>query len=161
MQGMRAARATALLSYRSYETYLLSQLEPDEGKLEDFRAISYQQYQGEKLAKRFDAFAYWTLSKAMDTHHVGRNRGGIEAALAKIQAKTLAIALSSDQLFPPHEQEQIARGIAGATFVQIDSIYGHDGFLVEADQLGKIIYDFISENGWPQISRSNELRKQT
>ncbi|MFL5731126.1 MAG: homoserine O-acetyltransferase, partial [Cytophagaceae bacterium] len=74
--GMAAARAVALLSYRNYHTYQHSQSEESCEKTDHFKASSYQNYQGEKLVKRFNAHSYWYLSKAMDSHHVGRGRGG-------------------------------------------------------------------------------------
>lgn len=144
-QGMRAARAMALISYRSYGTYAQTQTDPDIEKLENFRAVTYQQYQGDKLAKRFDAFAYWTLSKAMDAHNVGRSRGGIEKALALIKAKTLVIGVSSDVLFPVNEQKLLAHAIPNAQYTELDSLYGHDGFLIEFESLSRIMGDFL---GW-------------
>lgn len=137
--GMKAARATALLSYRNYNTYHLTQHEENGDKYDDFKATSYQQYQGEKLGKRFDAFAYWTLSKAMDSHHVGRGRGGLEQALNQIKAKTLVIGIDSDVLFPPSEQAEIAKYIPGAQLEIISSLYGHDGFLIETERIGELI----------------------
>ena len=140
--GMRAARATALLSYRNYGTY--GQFQTDtEAVLDRFRASTYQQYQGEKLARRFNAFSYYRLSQAMDTHHVGRGRASIEAALAAVQARTLVVGISSDVLFPPTEQQYLAQQIPGATYREIDSDYGHDGFLIETQQLGEILGAFL------------------
>ena len=98
--GMKAARAMALLSYRAYSAYGQTQKEPDLKTLDAFRASSYQQYQGKKLADRFDAFAYWYLSKAMDSHQVGRNFESTEAALGLIKAKATVIGISSDLLAP-------------------------------------------------------------
>ncbi|MDP5172087.1 MAG: homoserine O-acetyltransferase [Bacteroidia bacterium] len=142
--GLRAARSIALLSYRSYDAYHQTQQEPDSGKLSDFRATSYQQYQGDKLVNRFDAFAYWTLSKAMDSHNLGRGRGGVEQALAQIKAKTLAIAVDSDGLFPPSEQKLLAQHIPGAQYAEFSSPFGHDGFLIEFDAIAEAISKFMS-----------------
>ncbi len=142
--GLRAARATALLSYRNYETYALKQSDKQES-LEDFKAKSYQNYQGEKLVQRFHAQSYYILSKSMDSHDVGRGRNGIEEALGRIQSKTLVIGISSDQLFPTEEQLTIARNIPDAQFFQIDSIYGHDGFLVEHQKLNHHILNFLQQ----------------
>lgn len=75
INGMKTARSFALLSYRNYGIYKDSQDDTRDEKTDDYRASSYQRYQGEKLAKRFNAFTYWYLSKAMDSHHVGRQRG--------------------------------------------------------------------------------------
>lgn len=145
IEGMRAARATALISYRHYDTYWKSQLDYTDEKLDDFRAISYQQYQGDKLATRFDAFAYWTLSKAMDSHNVGRGRGGVEKALGQIKTKTFVIGLSSDVLFPISEQKTLAEAIPYAEFLSIDSFYGHDGFLTETQKLSVAISGFLEK----------------
>jgi homoserine O-acetyltransferase/O-succinyltransferase len=141
--GMKTARAIALLSYRNYYTYYMTQTDPDDNKTDDFRASSYQQYQGEKLYKRFDAFAYRNLSKAMDSHHVGRNRISLEDALQAIRAKTLVIGISSDVLFPVEEQQFLAKHIPGAFYCEIDSLYGHDGFLLENKAITDGIRDFL------------------
>jgi len=143
MAGMRAARAMALLSYRNYITYETTQQDPNPDILERFRATTYQQYQGEKLVQRFDAFAYWTLSQAMDAHNVGRGRNGIYKALSQVKAHTLVIGVNSDVLFPPSEQQFIANHIPQAQYQELNSLYGHDGFLIEIDQLSQYIRDFI------------------
>lgn len=138
--GLKAARSIALLSYRNYETYENSQKEESLDKTDNFKASSYQNYQGEKLVKRFNAYSYWYLSKAMDSHNVGRNRGSVTEALKLIQARTLVIGISSDLLFPPVEQQFLAEKIPGATYLEIDSFYGHDGFLIET---GILTYEII------------------
>ncbi len=143
--GMKAARSIALLSYRNHDTYGVKQtgftlstadLSVDE---QVFNAESYQRYQGEKLAKRFNAFSYYALSKAMDSHNVGRNRGSVEAALASITAKALVIGVTTDILFPVSEQVFLAQHIPNATFAAIESLYGHDGFLLEFEQIEKLL----------------------
>ncbi|MEM6264403.1 MAG: homoserine O-acetyltransferase [Bacteroidota bacterium] len=145
MEGMKAARSVALLSYRNYDTYHNSQQEKSgQQPIDRFRASSYQQYQGQKLADRFNAFSYWTLSKAMDSQDVGRGRGSKQEALANIQAKTLVISISSDLLFPPSEQAFLAGHIPHATLATIDSFYGHDGFLLEYKQMERAISRFLS-----------------
>src|SRR5690606_25246986 len=88
-EGLKTARAIAMLSYRHYDTYAATQQEKDESALDNFRAASYQVYQGEKLAKRFNAYTYFLLSKAMDSHDVGRGRGGLEKALAQLKTRCL------------------------------------------------------------------------
>lgn len=143
MAGMKVARSMALLSYRHYETYHVSQSEHHYEKREDYKSESYQRYQGEKLSRRFNAFSYYFLSKAMDAHNIGRHRGSMEKALQHIKAKTLAIGINTDILFPVTEQRFIAEHIPGAAFRAIDSLYGHDGFLLEYQQLEQIIKDFI------------------
>ncbi len=143
LEGMKVARSIALLSYRNYEAYQLTQAEDDSQKMDDYRAASYQRYQGEKLANRFHAFAYLTLSKAMDAHHVGRGRGGIEAALARVKAQTIIIGISSDYLFPVAEQKLIAKYIPQSVYQEIDSPYGHDGFLIEFETIQKRILEYL------------------
>lgn len=145
MEGMKVARSIALISYRHYETYHASQSEDTNGHLENFKPESYQRYQGEKLAKRFNAFSYYFLSKGMDAHNVGRGRGNAEKALSLIKAKTLVIGITTDILFPLNEQKFIAENIPNAEFKAINSLYGHDGFLLEFEQIQKLISSFISD----------------
>ena len=142
LQGLRTARSIALLSYRHYNTYQKSQSETDLSKADGFRASSYQQYQGDKLAKRFNAFSYWMLSKAMDSHNVGRDRGTVKQALEKVKAKALFLGVSTDVLFPVSEQEFLSQHVEGAHLAIINSDYGHDGFLIEIAALTKEINRF-------------------
>ncbi len=144
-EGLKTARAIAMLSYRSYETYVQTQSEEDSSKVDDYRAITYQHYQGDKLVKRFNCHSYWYLSKAMDSHHVGRNRKSVIDAFAAIAAKTLVIGISTDVLFPVCEQEFIAKHINGASYICIDSLYGHDGFLTETEKIDVAIREFYSK----------------
>ena len=149
INGMKAARSVALLSYRSYEGYgltqpnNLSQLQPNASGESLGGAASYQRYQGQKLANRFNAFSYYTLSKTMDSHNLGRGRGTVEEALLRIRAKTMVIAIDSDLLFPPSEQQFLANNIANSAIVTIQSHYGHDGFLLEYELLTNLINQFI------------------
>ncbi len=147
LQGMKAARAMALLSYRHYETYLSSQPHTNHFPFSAGwnGADSYQRYQGEKLAKRFNAFSYYTLSKSMDAHNVGRSRKSVVDALQLINAKTLAIGIETDILFPVSEQQFIAANILNAEYKTIHSAYGHDGFLLEFDTIGNLIIAFINK----------------
>ncbi len=140
-EGMKVARSIALLSYRNYNTYNRTQSR-DSGQVDFFRANTYQNYQGEKLQRRFNAFSYWTLSKMFDSHDVGRERGSLESTLKTITAKTLVIGISTDILFPPIEQELLAKYIPGAVFQEIESGYGHDGFLIEFDIMKSLIQDW-------------------
>ena len=156
--GLKAARSIALLSYRNYETYANSQQEDGNEKFDDFKASSYQNYQGDKLVKRFNAYSYWYLSKAMDSHNVGRNRTSISEALKQIEAQTLVIAISSDLLFPPSEQKFLAEKIPGASYLEIDSFYGHDGFLIETGiltyELIKFLKSSSSDNSLIQLHKT-------
>ncbi|MEP6747140.1 MAG: homoserine O-acetyltransferase [Bacteroidota bacterium] len=142
-EGMKTARAIALISYRSYQTYEAGQGEDQNEKITDFKSESYQRYQGEKLAKRFNAFSYYFLSRGMDAHNVGRNRSSIENALGQIESKTLVIGIESDILFPLTEQQYLAKHIRGASYASMVSTYGHDGFLLEFKQINDCISKFL------------------
>lgn len=144
LKGLKAARAIALLSYRNYSTYNTSQKENTNDNTDNFRASSYQNYQGEKLVNRFNAYSYWHLSKAMDSHNVGRNRDGIENVLKQINSKTLIIGISSDVLFPTEEQKFLAKNIRNAKYVEIDSLFGHDGFLIETEKIANEIQNYFT-----------------
>lgn len=142
--GLAAARAVALLSYRGYEAYGNTQTDPDPERLRDFRASSYQRYQGNKLVARFDAYSYVVLTRAMDSHNLGRGRGGVAAALASIRARTLVLGITSDVLFPLSEQRTIAEGIPGAVYSELDSGFGHDGFLLETSKITQALELFYA-----------------
>ena len=144
LKGLKAARSIAMLSYRSYEGYLKTQAETSNEHTDNFKASSYQAYQGQKLVNRFNAYSYWYLSKAMDSHNIGRNRSSIEEALGNISAKTLVIGISSDLLFPVSEQALLAEHIPNAHLEIIDSIFGHDGFLVETKTLENLLINFLN-----------------
>jgi homoserine O-acetyltransferase len=146
IEGLKAARAMGMISYRHYNTYAETQIEKSTDKIDEFRAATYQRYQGEKLANRFNSFTYWLFSKMMDSHNVGRNRQGAEAALKQIKAKALVIGIETDILFPIHEQKYLSQVIPNATLEVLDSKYGHDGFLVEFDQMKKIVTHFLNKN---------------
>lgn len=136
--GLEVARAIAMLSYRHYNTYHNTQTDEEE-KLNNFRASSYQRYQGLKLKKRFNAHSYRLLSMAMDAHNVGRGRGGVNNALKKITAQTLVIGIITDVLFPVNEQQLLADNISNAVLEIIESDYGHDGFLIETKQIAALL----------------------
>ncbi len=154
-EGMKAARAMGMISFRTYETYAATQAEKNLDQLDHFRASSYQQYQGQKLVSRFNAFTYWALTKAMDNHQVGRKRGSVENALRQIRAKTLIVGISSDFLFPLAEQEFLAATIPSAKLSVITSVYGHDGFLVEFEQFKKIVREFLQSEKKEEVSNDS------
>lgn len=143
LEGMKVARAMALLSYRSYETYEHTQKDMQDAMF-DLKAITYQQHQGNKFKKRFNAFSYWAMTLLLDSHNVGRNRGGVSAALKKINAKTLIIGISTDVLFPTKEQEYLHKHIKNSRLEIIESLYGHDGFLIETEKIQSIIQNFYN-----------------
>jgi homoserine O-acetyltransferase/O-succinyltransferase len=141
-KGLKAARSIAMLSYRNQRIFDQTQREDDAEKTDDFKASGYQQYQGDKLVNRFNAHSYYFLSKILDSHNCGRGRGGVEKALEGIRAKTLVIGIASDLLFPPAEQRFIAENVPCGVYAEIESLYGHDGFLIEIEQQTRIIREF-------------------
>lgn len=135
-KGLKAARAIGMLTYRNYGIYQEKQTDPDPEKIDDFRVSSYIIYQGDKLVKRFNAYSYWLLTKAMDSHHLGRKRGGdLIKALESIIQPTFIIGIHSDILCPLDEQRFMVQHMPNATLVEIDSAYGHDGFIIETKQI--------------------------
>ena len=144
-KGLKAARGIGLLNYRSFNAYIDTQTD-DDNKVDDFKAESYIRYQGDKLVKRFNAYSYWYLTKALDNHHIGRNRGRIEDVLKTIQSKTLVIGIDSDVLIPFSEQEFIANNIPNSKLVNLKSSYGHDGFLIEQDRIKIELEKFLHLN---------------
>jgi homoserine O-acetyltransferase len=150
IEGMKIARSLALISYRHYQAYAETQTGiVDEALPIDeqvFKAETYQAYQGQKLANRFNAFSYWYLTRAMDTHHVGRGRNSVIEALKSIQAKALVISIKSDILFPLEEQEFLAAHIPNAELAIINSYYGHDGFLLEHEKITLLLKGFLKRD---------------
>jgi homoserine O-acetyltransferase len=141
-QGLKAARAIGMLTYRNYRAFAERQSDA-EPVLDAYRAESYIQYQGDKLVKRFHAQSYHLLTRAMDSHHVGRGRGPLTEVLNGIQMPVLVVSISSDMLCPTEEQQFLAAHIPNAVYEQIDSPYGHDGFLIEWEKLSLILTRFI------------------
>ncbi len=141
LAGLKSARAIAMLSYRSYADFELKQ--SDFGsRWDDFNAASYLRHQGEKFVGRFNPVSYYLLTKAMDSHDIGRGRGDLSTALNRVKAKTLVVGISSDLLFPLTEQQFIARHIPNADLAELQSVHGHDAFLIEYEKLNAIIRDF-------------------
>ena len=141
--GIRAARAIAMLSYRNYEMYSRTAKEEDYEKLDEYGAVAYQRHQAEKLKNRFDAASYLMLSRAMDSHNLGRGRGDLASVLNRIQIPTLLIGISSDILFPLTELQFLEKHLCKARLEVIDSDYGHDGFLTETSKINQVIQAFM------------------
>ena len=142
-KGLKAARAIGMLTYRNYSIMVKNQTDTNPDKLDDYKASSYINYQGDKLVKRFSAYCYWLLTKAMDSHHLARGRGGdVDKVLQQIPQPALIIGVSSDILCPTEEQRHLAQQMPGATLIEIDSTYGHDGFMVESEKIAKYL------SGW-------------
>jgi homoserine O-acetyltransferase len=148
-KGLAAARAMALLSYRHYNGYGITQPRDKSFDASDvnvvYAADSYQRYQGQKLVNRFHALCYYRLTQTMDSHDVGRGRGGIVHALKKIKAKTLVIGIDSDVLYPIQEQEYLQQQIDGAQLLRIQSDFGHDGFLLEYEIIENALRVFMQD----------------
>lgn len=142
--GLKTARGIGMLTYRTADLFVRTQTDPDDQKTDQFKAESYIRYQGNKLAERFNAYAYWLLTKAMDSHNVGRDRGGVENALKTVNAEALVIGISSDLLHPVSEQQELAAMLPNGRCEIIDSPYGHDGFLIEETALNQSIQRFLN-----------------
>jgi homoserine O-acetyltransferase len=142
VDGLGVARRIAHISYRSESELAIrfGRSDQDGETASDgsgrFAVESYLDHQAAKLVRRFDAGSYVALTQAMNSHDLGRSRGGITAALEAVTAHTVVMAVDSDRLYLPAQQQELAAGIAGAELVTIESPYGHDGFLIEADQVG-------------------------
>jgi homoserine O-acetyltransferase len=141
-RGLKAARSIALLSYRTAYAYNQTQAEESDAKTGSFRASSYQAYQGDKLVNRFNPWSYYRLTQLSDSHNVGRGRGGVAKALKMVKAHTLCIGIKSDILYPVAEQKFVAENVKIGEYTEIDSFFGHDGFLIEAGQVSQAIRKF-------------------
>ena len=148
-RGLALARRMALLNYRSpqelnerFDRTWQSGVSPLGGGGR-FAVESYLDFHGNKFTRRFDANTYITLVEAMNSHDVGRGRGSVKKALAKIKQKTLVVGISSDRLFPIAGQKMIAESVAGpligGKLHVLDSEFGHDGFLIESKIVGPLL----------------------
>jgi len=146
INGMKVARSIALISYRTKYGYDQSQHEDNNELKATYKAASYQKYQGEKLAQRFNAYSYYRFSQVMDSHNLGRGKISLEEALASIKAKTLVVGIDSDILFPINEQKFIAKHISNSQLEIITSKYGHDGFLTEGEVMNDLLLSFLHSN---------------
>ncbi|MCF2527294.1 homoserine O-acetyltransferase MetX [Yinghuangia soli] len=142
-RGLGVARRIAHITYRS-EAELQARFgrerQPGEGPHGRYAVESYLDHHSAKLVARFDAGSYVVLTEAMNSHDVGRGRGGIAAALSRITAPTTVAAVGTDRLYPPAQQRALAEAIPTARdLAWIDSPYGHDGFLIELDQVAPLV----------------------
>ncbi|MFI7277244.1 homoserine O-acetyltransferase [Streptomyces sp. NPDC049879] len=141
--GLGLARRIAHVTYRS-EPELAARF-GRAGHDGRFDVQDYLDHHAEKLVRRFDAASYVVLSDAMNAHDVGRDRGGVAAALRRVRAATLVAAVDSDRLYPPSQQAELAGGIAGADGLRvIRSARGHDGFLAETEQVGALLRELLA-----------------
>jgi homoserine O-acetyltransferase len=105
-----------------------------------FEIGSYLDHHAEKLARRFDANTYIALTDAMSLFDVGRGRGGVEAALRSVTAPLTVVGIDSDRLFPIEQQQRIVDLVPGSDALHVvQSLHGHDGFLVEDDQVARFV----------------------
>jgi len=154
-RGLALARRMALLNYRSptelndrFQRSWQSSISPlgDHGR---FAVESYLDFHGNKFTRRFDANSYVLLVEAMNSHDIGRDRGGVAAALSRATARALVLGIDSDRLFPVPDQQLIARGLTGNIdgdeAVVIHSEFGHDGFLIEHELVGPEVARLLAE----------------
>lgn len=149
--GLRLARKVAMLSYRSEHEFTLRfgrDGDPCDVFADDHRFTieRYLDHHGDALVERFDAATYETLLRAMDLHDVTRDRGNLEKTLGSIQQPTLCLGITSDILYPIGEQRELAQLIPSARYHEVESIYGHDAFLIESDQVGRVVRELLSDN---------------
>ncbi|GAB5518317.1 MAG: homoserine O-acetyltransferase [Rhodothermales bacterium] len=134
--GLSAARMMAMIAYRSsleFEARFGREAQPERDDL--FAVQSYLQYQGQKLVDRFDANCYVALTRQMDTHDVARGRGAYPDVLAQIEQPTFILGIDTDVLYPLHEQRELATHIPNSHLHVVESLYGHDGFLIEQSNI--------------------------
>jgi homoserine O-acetyltransferase/O-succinyltransferase len=149
--GLGLARRIAHVTYRSepeLHTRFGRVAQGDEQPLGGggrYAVESYLDHHAETLAARFDANSYVVLTESMNSHDVGRGRGGVEAALERVTADLVVVAIDSDRLYPPRLSHEISTASAssGSTHV-ITSEHGHDGFLIEIEQVGQIVRESLS-----------------
>lgn len=139
--GFAVARMIAMTSYRSWEGFQRRFGRRRSGR-KQYQVESYLRYQGEKLVTRFDANSYIALTEAMDRFDLGLGRGPYEAVLDALRMPALVISVDSDVLYPPQEQEELARLMPQGELAVVSSAHGHDGFLLEAEAVGEIIAGF-------------------
>ncbi|MEU8963803.1 homoserine O-acetyltransferase [Streptomyces sp. NPDC048491] len=147
--GLGVARRLAHVTYRS-EPELAARFGRAAQEREDpwaggrYQVESYLDHHADKLVRRFDAGSYVTLVDAMNSHDIGRGRGGTRRALARVTARTLVAGVDSDRLYPPSQQAELAALIPGADRPRvIESPYGHDGFLIEAGQVAALVRELV------------------
>ena len=154
-EGLALARAVAQITYRSDELFAerfgRSLVSPNEqfGLWDRFGVEGYLDYHGEKLVRRFDANSYLLLNKSMDTHDLGRGRGGLQRAVARITVPVLTISISSDALYPPRQQTELRDLVVTADgdcrYVLVESPHGHDGFLVETEAVSAALAELLED----------------
>lgn len=144
--GLALARQMAFIGYRS-EREFAERFGRDAGETGRFSIQDYLAHQGRKFVERFDANSYLRLSRCMNSHDIGRARGGVQAALNAIAQPALVISLEGDQLYSFDEQAQLAGHMPDARHELIPTRYGHDGFLIETEAVAAILERFLKRAG--------------
>jgi homoserine O-acetyltransferase len=148
--GMGIARRIAHTTYRSagelHDRFGRQPQDQDvDGAADAFYAVeSYLDHHARKLSGRFDPNSYLALTRAMNSHDIGRGRGGLDAAFARVTADTLAIGVTSDRLYPVSQAEEIARSVPHGRLAVVTSPHGHDGFLIEIEAVGALIREHLA-----------------
>lgn len=151
LSGLSIARMIGMISYRTQpsfeERFGRDRFNNNDYFSDDnlFQSESYLNYQGNKLVNRFDPNAYIIISRILDLHDISYNRGSIEDVLGSIKAAVLCVGIDTDILYPPEEQKNIQRHIPNSVYAEIKSKHGHDGFLIEFDQMKEIILNFLNK----------------
>jgi homoserine O-acetyltransferase/O-succinyltransferase len=148
LAGLQVARMVGMVTYRSPKMFNdRFKRKCEDNQNPQYQVEDYLKYQGEKLAKRFDANSYLYLLQAMNQHDIGLNRDGWQGAIRHIQANVIGIGFKGDLLYPPDEIHQVVRELNSqgkkAFFHEVNTAYGHDGFLVEYEKWGPIIRKVI------------------
>ena len=158
-QGLAIARMVAQVTFRSDNVFTdrfgreLADTDADYNGLglwDKFEVENYLDHHGDKLIRRFDTNSYLIIGKAMDLHDVARGRGSLQTAASRITAPVLSMGISSDILYPTYQQKQIREIISesggSCEYVEIDSPHGHDAFLINLDQVGKPLIEFLQKH---------------
>ncbi len=158
-QGLAIARMVAQVTFRSDNVFTdrfgreLADTDADYNGLglwDKFEVENYLDHHGDKLIRRFDTNSYLIIGKAMDLHDVARGRGSLQTAASRITAPVLSMGISSDILYPTYQQKQIREIInesgGSCEYVEIDSPHGHDAFLINLDQVGKPLTEFLRKH---------------
>jgi homoserine O-acetyltransferase len=141
--GLAVARQIAMLSYRS-PAGLAARFSRARGTGDRYAIEAWLEHHGAALAERFDAASYVTLTRAMDTHDVGRGSGGWREALAEVQVPALVVSIDTDTLYPPPEQQELAAALPNGRLAVLHSPHGHDTFLIEAEAVNTLVAGFAA-----------------
>jgi homoserine O-acetyltransferase len=139
--GLAVARQVAMATYRSRDS-LHARFDRERQEDGRYAVEGWLHHHGRALVERFDAATYVALTKAMDTHDVGRGRGGWREALGRVRVPALVVSIDSDLLYPPVEQAELAEALPGGRLVALRSPHGHDGFLMEAEAVNALVAEF-------------------